>query len=292
MLFRRALVAIVTLAGMLVSSGVADAAELPLNWQDAVALAPFAIYRPHRTLGLTEKVGVTECGDNGKPSVEVTYGPPHSRRRPNISVSEHSPVLCGNPGESHLIRTLRINGRRAYLTVGCAHPYPCLHDTDGYRNGYGLTFFEPGHPRTAMYILSVRVRERALLRFARSMRRVRPAAATLHLNRFESPDGRYYCYVVIGTAGCFDGFSRYAQVLADGEVQGCACRPGRPGVGPRLRADQRVREDAFACAPAAGGMTCTVAADGAAHGMGFTIDATTITPLGGATLSPLPLGQQ
>ena len=288
-MLRRVLVATVVGAGLLTASGAADAARPPTSWQDAVALAAYPVYRPTHTLGLPERVTTGPCGV-GKVWVGATY----RRAGARLGVYEGSPYVCGNAGESHTVKQVRIGGREVALQVFCAHPYPCLQDTDGYRYGYLLLFFERDHPRTMVQLTSVHVRERAFLRFARSLRRVRPAAATLHLTNFLSPDGAFWCTVTRSAAWCGAQapVARTASVDRSGAVTECVamgpggCLQNWDDRAPVLRADQRIEVDGFACVPSTGAMTCTVAAGAAAAGQGFRIDATSIAPVGGATITP------
>jgi hypothetical protein len=289
---RRVLVAALVVAGVLVSSGAAEAAQPPTSWQDALALARYPVYRPTHMLGLRERVSTGPCGLN-KVSVTATYGSARSRTRPKITIFEGSPYVCGDPGEANSVKDVRIAGRTVALRVYCSHPSPCRRDTDGYHNGYLLMFFEPGHPRTMVGIESTRVHERAFLRFARSLRRVRPAAATLHLQDFLSPDRRYWCVIQRPQAFCgaHDRLARRAEVDATGAVTACVaqspggCLQNWEDAAPVLRAEQRVRVNGFECTPSTGAMTCTVAPGGAAAGKGFKIDATSITPVGGAPIT-------
>lgn len=282
-----------TLAALLLMSLATAHASAQTTWQDAVARASYPVYQPASTLGLSAHVTIGPCGD-GKVSVGATYSSSRSRKGPRLGIYEGSPYLCGNAGESNPIRTLSIKGARATLSVFCSHSPPHCDDTNGYRQGYLLIVRNPGPQPTMVQLTGLHVGLTAFLRVARSLRLVRPAAGTLHIGNFLSPDRKFWCQIAAPEAWCVtDGTHQYgAHLTPRGSVTACiatgppdVCAQNWDDSAPVLRTDQRVRLDGFSCRPAPGAMTCTVVDGDSARGKGFTITATSVSAVGGAPVT-------
>jgi len=89
-----------------------------------------------------------------------------------FSVREMYPGACGNADEANLVATPTIHGVAAHLFVNCRTPCHVT-ATDGYKNGFQLYWRERGARRTWIEIFARHLRERQLLKAARSLTRVR-----------------------------------------------------------------------------------------------------------------------
>jgi hypothetical protein len=168
------LVVAVAVAALCLGAPGAGALVQTTTWDQAAGTAGFPVYKPARTLGLRARaVTLNPCGLN-RSFVTAAWGAQGAQatRRPRVDLFESSPDLCGNPGESHTVKTVRIHGVRARLNVYCSHSFPkCLHDRNGFRHGYLLVLRERRNRATTWVVLeSFHVHEAGFLRYARSLR--------------------------------------------------------------------------------------------------------------------------
>jgi hypothetical protein len=291
-------VAVLTVAGLLLADGPA-AAQAPVTWDEAAALAGFPVYKPARTFGLKARVEapLNECVGTGKRMVTAGYGAA-AGGRPRIMIWQAAPYPCGDPGESRPYRTVRIRGRKVQVRAFCETLNPRCALRRGQRHSWLLWLRWRGGERHTLTVIEMTGSHVPFKRFvavARSLRRVDVSRPTVRLNGFLSPDRRVWCGV-----GLFSGDDRWCStdrpqfggsVSPDGTVRLCgATVPANPlciqnwdDGAPVLRAGQRSDYGGYVCLADAGAVICTVKA-GAGKGRGFRVDA------GGVSeVAPVPL---
>lgn len=142
------------------------------TWHAVARRVKFPLYAPTRTLGLTTSgPTIYPCQNPPMPRslVQAVYTGAHGAL---FSVREMYPEACGNADEAHLVATPTIHGVTAHLFVNCRTP---CHVTaaDGYKDGFQLYWRERGARRTWIEMFANHLRERQLLKAARSVTRVR-----------------------------------------------------------------------------------------------------------------------
>jgi hypothetical protein len=111
-MLRRVSVAVVV-AGTL---GVGGGEAVADTWDDAAARVDYGVYAPARTLGLKPSVETYACTEDDT-ALAATYR--KRGRKARLLFYEGSPYVCGNPGESMPVKTVRIDGRRVTVSVFC-----------------------------------------------------------------------------------------------------------------------------------------------------------------------------
>jgi hypothetical protein len=293
-------VAGMTVGGLLaIGAGAAAATDLDVKWDEAAAGVQFTVYRPARTIGLRTSVRTRFCdGNPGHRFLTASYSKPGSTKGPRITAWEDTPYPCGNAGESQAVKTVRIDGAKVRVSVFCPISGERCTVEDGFENGFLLYLRKPGPKRTVIQLTARHVSLKALVRVARSFRRVdltRPR--TIRVNSFLSPDRHTWCAihkdVVVDGAWCVtqpawpNHFPEHSgEVHRDGTVTFChgtnvndLCTQNWDTGAPILRVGQRSELYGYECASEANGITCT-AATGPGRGKGFRIDNHDVYPVG------------
>jgi hypothetical protein len=278
--------------GALFAGGGATAAEDQATWDQAAAELPFPVYEPKRTLGLEPvALRIDPCSAVPLPRrvVSAAYRNPRSPKGPHFSIREAYPGPCGNGDEAEPVRSVVVNGVKAQVLVVCASLQCDVTARDGFKNGFQLSFREPGAKRTFVDLYARRISLGDFLAIAKGLTRVTLTRRTVHLNSFLSPDRKVWCRIVKDAtendAWCGTmAPSRRATVRRDGTLELCdesiadICLQNWDTKAPVLRDGQKSELNGFRCASEANAIACTVTA-GARRGKGFSIDATGIVPI-------------
>ena len=259
------------------------AAQLPATTFDqAAASFRFPVWKPSRTLGLKSGLLVGgECGFGSTPEYLVAD---YRRGKRSLSLNEGRPI-CGNPDEATLVKTVRIHGARASVSVICFRRPSCRASVaDGVRHGYIVGIRLPARDspniskarHTFVQAISFHIRLPRLLRVLRSLRPVNLHRPVVHLERFLSSDGSVWCFMRERMRQCLTDRPAYGGwVNRHGDVTLCGdAQPAQPLCAqnwdkgaPRLKDGQRSDLGGFVCADQAGQLTCTVKTGiGGGHG--------------------------
>jgi hypothetical protein len=287
----RALVVGVLSVGPLLLGPPPALAQQPerLSWDEAAALTHFPVWRPERTFGLRAKVFRHTCDYGDVPDiVSARWGGPG---RKLFSLAEFFPQRCGDPGESRVVRTVRIRGERVAISVYCPTVACDVDVPDGRRWGYLADVRQPARPwwgggprRTMLNAFGARMSLRAFVAMLRSLRVVDLARPTVKVPRFLSSDGSVWCGIGLRREDdrwCSSYDPQYGASLApDGTLQLCGeaqpdplhrlCIQNWDREAFRLADGQRTDVGGFVCTDAAGAITCTAKATGT----GFRVDRT------------------
>jgi hypothetical protein len=262
-MLQRVTVAFLVVGG-LISAGPAAAQ----TWDQAAGEVAFPVFEPARALGLRASVETAFCDASSSRSARAVYRRPGSRKR--LRFSEYRRARCADAGESQVVKTVRIHHRTVKVRVSCHSPGPRCHVSDGRKNGWLMYLRRRG---TIIQFTARHISLRALLRVARSLRRVDLTRPTVHLTGFLSPDRGIWCGIDADEAWCATKSGRFrGAVAADGTVSLCQdagypCIQNWDDSAPVLQAGQRTVFEGFACTAESAAMTCTV------QGKGFHIDA-------------------
>jgi hypothetical protein len=160
------------LAVLVVVGTTPVAAAQAATWRETARKVSFPVYEPTRTLGLSaSEPAIYPCLAPPMPRklVQASYTGAHGAF---FSVREMYPGACGDGDEAKRVAQPKIHGVRASLFVNCRAPCH-LTARDGFKHGFQLYWRERGARRTWMEMFARHVRERQLLRVARSVTRVR-----------------------------------------------------------------------------------------------------------------------
>lgn len=265
--------AVVVAAAVLAPPDRASAQATNMTLDQAAATVPFPVWRPARTLGLKQRLtGAGTCSDGSRQYVYANW----QKGQRLLSLSEGR-SLCYSPNDGAVpVKTVRIHGVRARVSMICEHG-PCgAHVPAGVGRGYHVLFRLPARRspntnearRTRVLASGFRIRLPRLLRILRSLRPVDLTRPTVQLDHFLSSDRTAWCFMSGTARKCvaFTGVVQYGgQVNRDGDVTLCdGTPPADPCVqqydpsAPQLADGQVSDYGGYVCVDQSGAVTCTV----------------------------------